>query len=143
MFITIDANTKASDRRLIPNNTKSIRSIVPLENKDGAKKIAAGLACLAAIGIATAGLSVAKKHIDTNAINKLNYQGMKAANDAVNGIESRGKDAVELYKQNIAKKKASVLQYKMKHLMLLGKSKTAHKQIMKNKNKLAQMTCAI
>lgn len=141
MFVTFNSNK--------PINTKFKKDYIKPEfknvsnpnnqNKERLKKAVIGLTCLAALGVAAVGINNLKNTIQLKHIDALNIEGLKTANNSVREMGSRGKEAVDTYRKLIAKKKYDVLQYKISHGLLKGKSENATIQIFQNIRKLEEL----
>lgn len=135
MFLTVD--TKDLHEYSNYRNTSLRNSKHTKPNfKENSVKVIKGLAGLAVTGAAIAGYAIYKKNINAKRIHNINYIGQSIANHVVCSSNSRGKDAVNLYKKHIADKKASVLKYKLNNGMFIGKSRKAIKHIKENLKQL-------
>ncbi len=135
MFLTVD--TKDLHEYSNYRNTSLRNSKHTKPNfKENSHKIIKGLAGLAIAGVAVAGYATYKKNINAKRIHDINYIGQSIANHVVQNSNSRGENAVNLYKKHIADKKASVLKYKLDNGMFIGKSRKAIKHIKKNLKQL-------
>ena len=121
---------KAPQSKTFPETYVSI----PQEKKDNSKKIIAGLAGLAVIGIASVAASKYIPIYNQKQIKKINETGLALADCAVKN--KRNKNAVEIYNKHINNKKLEVLKYKLSHGMLSDKSEEAMEHIRNNLKKL-------
>lgn len=121
---------KAPQSKTFPETYVSI----PQEKKDNSKKIIAGLAGLAVIGIASVAASKYIPIYNQKQIKKINETGLAIADCAVKN--KRNKKAVDIYNKHINNKKLEVLKYKLSHGMLSDKSEEAMEHIRNNLKKL-------
>jgi hypothetical protein len=121
---------KAPQSKTFPETYVSI----PQEKQDNSKKIIAGLAGLAVIGIASVAASKYIPIYNQKQIKKINETGLALADCAVKN--KRNKKAVDLYNKHINHKKLEVLKYKLSHGMLSDKSEEAMEHIRNNLKKL-------
>ncbi len=121
---------KAPQSKTFPETYVSI----PQEKKDNSKKIIAGLAGLAVIGIASVAASKYIPIYNQKQIKKINETGLALADCAVKN--KRNKKAVDIYNKHINNKKLEVLKYKLSHGMLSDKSEEAMEHIRNNLKKL-------
>ena len=118
-------NTSLSFKRNNKNNSSSVQHI-------DERKIINSVACLAIAAIAGIGYVNHKKLVELRDISKLNYIKQSMADNSVYSSLSRGKEAYKTYSKNIAAKKASVLQYKIRNGLFNSKSPQERKYIEEN-----------
>lgn len=123
---------KAPQSKTFPETYVSI----PQEKKDNSKKIIAGLAGLAVIGIASVAASKYIPIYNQKQIKKINETGLALADTAIKKTNKRNKNTVALYNKHINHKKLEVLKYKLSHGMLSDKSEEAMEHIRNNLKKL-------
>ncbi len=104
------------------------------------QNILKGLAAAAILGIAATGLYAYKKQINIKNIRNIKYMGQTLANEAVYSSGTRNKNALDLYKQGIADKKAAVLRYKLNNGFFIGKSLKEKHYIRNNLKNLEQLS---